>query len=252
MHENKDARVADVWDSSREEGGWSPVFLRPFNDWEVEEVERFLHFLHNKKIRPFREDQLLLKETMTNGFSVRLMYCKLMHSLSTDFPCRSIWNPILPPKLGFFAWEASWAKVLTLDQLKRRGIPLANVCFLCEDDEETIDHLLIHCSRAKMLWDLFLAIVDSSWMFPLTVHQFLLTWQSANVRKKHKRVWMAASLCLFWTLWKERNRAIFENEAPSAYRMKSTFLFTLWLWTKLYSVDNLDSLVEFLTWLGYR
>ena len=29
---HKDARVADVWDSSLEVGGWSPVFLRPFND----------------------------------------------------------------------------------------------------------------------------------------------------------------------------------------------------------------------------
>ena len=110
---HKDTRVADVWDSSREEGGWSPVFLRPFNDWEVEEVERFLHFLHNKKIRPFQEDRLLLKETMTDGFSVRLIYRKLMHSPSIDFPCRSIWNPIVPLKLGFFAWEASWGKVLT-------------------------------------------------------------------------------------------------------------------------------------------
>ena len=170
----KDARVADVWDSSREDGGWSPVFLRPFNDREVEEVERFLHFLHNKKIRPFQEDRLLLKETMTDGFSVRLMYRKLMHFLPTDFPCRSIWNPIIPPKLGFFAWEASWDKVLTLDQLKRRGIPLVNMCFLCEDDEETIDHFLIHCSRAKMLWDLFLAIIDSKWVFPLTVANFFL------------------------------------------------------------------------------
>ena len=142
--------------------------------------------------------------------------------------------------------------MLTLDQLKRRGIPLANKCFLCEDDEETIDHLLIHCSRAKMLWDPFLAIIDSNWVIPLTVRQFLLAWQSANVGKKRKRVWMIASLCLFWTLWKERNRAAFENEAPFAHRMKSTFLFTLWSWAKLYSVDNLDSLVEFLTWLGYR
>ena len=50
---HKDARVADVWDSSREDGGWSLVFLRHFNDWEVEEVGRFLLFLHNKKIRPF-------------------------------------------------------------------------------------------------------------------------------------------------------------------------------------------------------
>ena len=96
---------------------------------------------------------------MTDGFSVRLMYRKLMHSPSTDFPSRSIWNPIVPPKLDFFAWEASWGKVLILDKLKRRGIPLANKCFLYEDDEETIDHLLVHCSRAKMLWDLFWSLL---------------------------------------------------------------------------------------------
>ena len=129
--------------------GWSPIFLRPFNDSKVEEVERFLHFLHSRKIRPFQEDQLLLKESTDDGFSVRLMYRKLVHSLPTAFPFRSIWNPIVPPKLGFFAWEASWGKVLTLDQLKRRGIPLANMCFLCEDDEETIDHMLIHSSRVR-------------------------------------------------------------------------------------------------------
>ena len=29
---HKDTRVADVWDSSREVGGWSSVFFRPFND----------------------------------------------------------------------------------------------------------------------------------------------------------------------------------------------------------------------------
>ena len=103
-----------------------------------------------------------------------------------------------------------------------------------------------------MLWDLFLVIADSNRVFPLTIRQFLLAWQSANVNKKRKRVWMATPLCLFWTLWKERNMAAFENEVPSAHRMKSTFLFTLWSWAKLYSVDNLDSLVEFLTWLGYR
>ena len=249
---HKDARVADVWDSSREDGGWSPVFLRPFNDCEVEEVERFVHFLHSKKIRPFQEDRLLLKETMTDGFSVRHMYRKLMYSLPTDLPCRSIWNPIVPPKLGFFAWEASWGKVLTLYQLKRRGIPLVNRCFLCEENEETIDHLLIHCSRAKMLWDLLLAITDSNWVFPRTVRQLLLAWQSASVSKKRKRVWLAAPLCILWTLWIERNRVAFENEVPSAHRMKSFFLFTLWSWAKLYSVDNLNSLVGFLSWLGYR
>ena len=50
----------------------------------------------------------------------------------------------------------------------------------------------------------------------------------------------------------ERNRVAFENETPSAHRMKLFLLFTLWLWANLYSVDNLNSLVGFLTWMGYR
>ena len=249
---HKDARVADVWDFSTVDGGWSPVFLRPFNDWELEEVERFLQFLYNKKIIPSQEDRLLLKESITDGFSVRLMYSKLVYSPPLDFPYRSIWNPIVPPKLGFFAWKASWGKVLTLDQLKRRGIPLVNRCFLCEEKEETIDHLLIHCSRAKMLWDLVLTITDTNWVFPRMVCQCLLAWQSVSVGKKRKKVWMAVPLCLFWTLWMERNRVVFENEAPSDHRMKSFFLFTLWAWAKVYSGDNLDTLVGFLSWMGYR
>ena len=194
----------------------------------------------------------MLKESLTDGFSVRHMYRKLMFAPPLDFPSRSIWNPIVPQKLGFFASEAFWGKVLTLDQLKRRGIPIVNRCFLCEEHEETIDHLLIHCSRAKMLWDLLLAITEANWVFPRTVRQLLLAWQSASVGKKRKRVWMAAPLCLFWTLWMERNRVVFENETPSAHRMKSFFLFTLWGWAKVYSVDNLNSLVGFLAWLGFR
>ena len=133
------------------------------------------------------------------SFDIRLMYRKLAHSLPTAFPFQSIWNPIVP--LGLFVWEAPWGKVLTLDQLKRKGIPLANKCFFCEEDEETIDHLLIHCSRAKMFVGSFLAIVDSNWVFPQMVRQSLLAWLGANIGRKRKRIWMATPLCLFWTLW---------------------------------------------------
>ena len=63
---------------------------------------------------------------------------------------------------------------------------------------------------------------------------------------------MAALLCLFWTVWQDRNRVAFEDVAPSTHRMKVTFLCTLWSWANLYSVDHTDSLVDFLVWLGYR
>ena len=49
---------------------------------------------------------------------------------------------------------------------------------------------------------------------------------------------MVTPLCLFWTLWKERNRAVFEGEVPSIHKKKASFLCTLWAWAKLYRVDN--------------
>ena len=99
---HKNARVADVWDASKEEGRWSLVFLRSFNDWEVEEVERSLQYLHNNKIRPFQEDQMLVNDSKTNGFSVRLMDWMLDHSPPIAFPFRSIWNPFVSPQIEFF------------------------------------------------------------------------------------------------------------------------------------------------------
>ena len=38
---NKEAWVNEVWTAVGERGGsWNPCFNRPFNDWELEEVER--------------------------------------------------------------------------------------------------------------------------------------------------------------------------------------------------------------------
>ena len=104
----------------------------------------------------------------------------------------------------------------------------------------------------KMLWELFLAGVGSSWVFPRTVWQTFLAWQNANVGRKRKRIWMAAPLCLFWTVWQVRNRVALEDVAPSAYRLKVTFLCTLRSWANLSSVNNTDYFVDFLVWLGYR
>ena len=36
----------------------------------------------------------------------------------------------------FFTWEAIWGKILTIDQLQRRGFTPANRCYLCHESEE--------------------------------------------------------------------------------------------------------------------
>ena len=134
----------DIWDSGEGARCWSPTLLKALNDCELEEMTRFLHILHDQKFRPTGKDKLLFKNDKANGFSVKTMYKDIDVYPAFDFPHRLIWNPVVPQKIGVFAWEAAWGKVLTLDQLKRRGMTFANRCFMCEEEEETINHLLIH------------------------------------------------------------------------------------------------------------
>ena len=197
---NKEAKVVDIWDRREGAGCWSPTFLRSLNDWELEEMTRFLHTLHDQNFHPMGEDKLTLKNVKDKGFSVKSMYKGFDVSPALDFPHRLVWNPVVPQKIGVFAWEAAWGKVLTLDQLKRRGMTFSNRCFMYEEEEETINHLLIHCKIANMLWDLFLSIVGISWVFPQSVLHTLLDWQGAAMGKKRKKIWLAAPLYLFWNL----------------------------------------------------
>ena len=66
------------------------------------------------------EDRLVWEGSKYGVFSVRSLYIVLEQGGEKTFPAKAIWNPWVPPKVCFFAWEASWGKFLTLDQLKRR------------------------------------------------------------------------------------------------------------------------------------
>ena len=69
--------------------------------------------------------------------------------------------------------------------------------------------------------------------------------------KKRKKVWRTTHLCLFWTVWRERNRVAFDNEIFSVHRLKRSFIYNLWSWSNVYSGVRDTSLLDFLTRMGY-
>ena len=97
------------------------------------------------------DDRVIWTVARCGTFSIKSLYSILEPKDSLLFPCGSIWRSSVPPKVAFFAWEASWEKVLTLDQLQRKGHYLTNRCFLCLSEVETVDHLLFHCAKARVL-----------------------------------------------------------------------------------------------------
>ena len=94
-------------------------------------------------------------ETKDGIFSTKSLCKALVSGSSVLFPMKNIWKSCVQPKVSFFAWEASWGKVLTLDQVKKRGWDLANRCSFCQVEEESIDHLLLHCEKTSIVGDAF-------------------------------------------------------------------------------------------------
>ena len=50
-------------------------------------------------------------------FRVKEAYSPLDRPLEVVFPKNKIWVERVPTKIMFFAWEATWEKIMTLDKL---------------------------------------------------------------------------------------------------------------------------------------
>ena len=154
-------------------------------------------------------------------------------------------------RFGFFAWEASWGRILTLDRLRRRGVPLVNRCFMCKREEESIDHLFLHCVTAGYLWQLFFSLFGLQRVMHSSVRLMLLSQSGIQVGKKQKKVWLAAPLCLFWIIWCERNQRLLKMWKLQIKRLNLLFCFPFW--TMLgFTQKEILSLFDFIDWVGAK
>ena len=96
-----------------------------------------------------------------NGkFDTRSYYNTIRGAAESIFPWKGVWKAKIPKRVAFFVWTAVHRQILTLDNLILRGRILVNWCCMCHRNEETVDHLLLHCPIAHSvglyvsnLWD---------------------------------------------------------------------------------------------------
>uniref|UniRef100_A0A2N9IM47 Reverse transcriptase zinc-binding domain-containing protein n=1 Tax=Fagus sylvatica TaxID=28930 RepID=A0A2N9IM47_FAGSY len=169
-----------------------------------------------------RRDTMIWKLRKSGEFDVRSYYCALQASNRIHFPWKIIWGVKAPRRISFFTWTAVRGKILTCDNLMRRGHVLAGWCCLCKNQWETGDHLLLHCEVAAALWGFVFSMFGVQWVFPATVLDMLSGWHNWFGRHS-SAIWNLAPLCVMWSLWQERNRRIFEDEEKSVSHLQEHF-----------------------------
>jgi hypothetical protein len=136
-------------------------------------------------------DKLIWKLKRSGIFDTSSYYLVLRNPTAFAFPWKSIWRVKAPRRVSFFVWTAAWGRILTCDNLMKRGFVMAGWCCMCKHSGESVDHLLLHCEVVREVWNFFLQSFGVSWVFPESVSDLLFGWHNCW-GKQSSRIWNLA------------------------------------------------------------
>ena len=95
------------------------------------------------RLLPGVDDQHIWIPSSTGVFSTKSAYrCFFVGAIDFE-PWQEIWKTWAPPPCKFFIWLAVLNHCWTADRLARRGLQHPEHCPLCDQEEETVQHLLM-------------------------------------------------------------------------------------------------------------
>lgn len=115
----------------------------------------------------------------------------------------------------FFAWLAMRDRCWILDQLQRRGLPHQDACPLRDQEDETINHILISCVFTRTVWTTVWSAPGKPEWTPSS-NDTIVEWCN-NFQGSHEecREIRAVAMLVMWELWKHRNAIVFYGASPS-------------------------------------
>ena len=103
------------------------------------------------------------------------------------------------------------------DKLQRRGRQGPSLCLLCQNGEDTSQHLFMDCKFSRSVY----SAVGEGYGLPSTsnisVSYFLEQW---FINTPVNSVYRYLPLFYFWCIWKQRNRCIFYNNLATVFVLR--------------------------------
>ena len=123
-----------------------------------------------------KRDELIWGDNSNGNYSVASGYMDLSN-LKDKPPWSRAWLPSLIPKINIFYWLALQNKILTQDNLIKRGQILPNRCILYKNQLEMGNHLFIHYSYSREVWDFLTQDLGISWCMSDNLLDFFNQWK---------------------------------------------------------------------------
>lgn len=154
-------------------------------------------------------DIMLWRWSPTGQFTVRSTYVALSDGATRDRRSSKIWKLRVPLKVKVFCWLVLRKRLLTADNLVKRGWVGDTACVLCGTDEETMDHLFTQCVFTRFLILMGVEDVQNRDLG----NDLTSTWDRWKGRAggQPTRHCLTDLIVCWWIIWKERNDIIFRK-----------------------------------------
>ncbi|XP_015950345.1 uncharacterized protein LOC107475226 [Arachis duranensis] len=215
---DKDCHISDcgIWDGLS--WVWQFQWRCQLWQWEQEEVQELLNFL--PKLGTFRggEDSVAWQFESSGSFSMNSFLQTYLNQQgqsvgvvgSSGFS--KLWKGPTLPRVKLLCWFVMHEKLNTRERLFSCGVVPQPERVLCGKLPESVHHLFFGCEQAWKVWSFVLKEFNVMWGWPGESLKCFESCFGRNVPNNYKERWVLCFFAVIWSLWKGRNKMIFNEE----------------------------------------
>ena len=112
-------------------------------------------------------------------------------------------------------WLTVQYRLWTANRCFRHGFQdQRSPCYLCEQEEDTVDHIMMQCVFARQVWYSCFLKMNTNIDLCTTHHSTIVAWWDAawkHVQKRLRKGFVSMVISICWNLWKQRNGRVFRR-----------------------------------------
>lgn len=145
---------------------------------------------------------------------------------------KELWRVKAPPKIKIFFWLALHRRIWTAERRKRHGFQENDDCALCGQAPESVEHLFLGCVFTRQIWFNLLAPVGLAAFVPSSDKRLGTWWlhQRSRIVCQAAPVFDCLLLLIYWCVWKERNKRIFNHQSSQVDAVARSLLMEAEEW----------------------
>lgn len=185
------------------ENGWVNDISGSISAQFLSEYFMVWDLIQGFQLHPGVSDQHRWTPSASGEYSSKSAYHRFFEGMVTFEPAARVWKSWAPPRCKFFIWLASLNRCWTADRLARRGLDHPTKCLLCDQEEETMQHILLQCVFAREVWFHTLSLIGLQHLTPGTAESSFQDWwhrSGTTVQKAQKKGFNSAVILVAWWL----------------------------------------------------